>query len=82
MSSNRKKSISKLLRKIDRLQHFCLKMGALEKWCVNNVAHCIPTIVKKLHNALQREVFPEKRVFFGGYILQKMGLGDVLGQVS
>ena len=42
----------------------------------------ILTIVKKLHNALQREVFPGKRVFFGGNVCQEMGLGDVLGQVS
>ena len=36
-----KMSISKLFLKNIRLQHFCLKMQAVEKWCVTKVAHCI-----------------------------------------
>ena len=33
-------SVSKLLRKKFDSSLFCLKMRALEKWCVTKVAHC------------------------------------------
>ena len=36
-----KMSISKLLRKKIDTSIFVLKKGALEKWCVTKVAHCI-----------------------------------------
>ena len=41
MSSNRKNVNKKIIKKNVRSQHFCLKMRALEKWCVTKVAHCI-----------------------------------------
>ena len=36
MSSNRI-----FFKKNVRFQHFCLKMWAMEKWCVTKVAHCM-----------------------------------------
>ena len=41
MSSNRKNVNKKIIKKNVRFKHFCLKMRALEKWCVTKVAHCM-----------------------------------------
>ena len=58
-------SISKLLKNV-RFQYFCLKMRALEKWCLTNVAHCICGQILVLTLSLAALVYPhgEKRMIY------------------
>ena len=54
MSSNRKNVNRLIFKKNVRFQHFCLKMWALEKWCVTKVAHCIYNIIYKIGSNKKR----------------------------
>ena len=61
----KQKNVNKYIsKKSVRFQHFCLKMWALEKWCVTKVAHCIICQLNKMINNLSyhylQEMIPQR----------------------